>query len=334
MKKSLFAALALLVVFCGCHRVRTTKFQGELPGLNTVEIKSEVSETDTVVTLKEGKFNLKLSYSPETPAMFIANGDTIEFLPDGTTLIASLKADGKPVIVSKTPNKSAYEAFKKYLVWDKKNPGIQEIKDSCQNFIQSFPESYVAYLAMVKAVGVKAFDDATLNELYQMMTPAFNSDPVIQKSRQCLRDRLTTAEGTPFVDMVIDQNPENRGQDVKKLSDYVGKGKYVLAHFWSSQDTVSCNSVAAIKGIYDKYNGDDFDVVSIAVYDYIPQTIAAAKTLGITWNQIINAEHIGTDIYGFEETPFLMLFGPDGIILKRNLSLDELDAQISKTLGR
>ncbi|MCQ2174091.1 MAG: hypothetical protein MJY61_03025 [Bacteroidales bacterium] len=334
MKKTLFAASAVLVVLCSCNRIPTTRFMGEMTGLETVEIKSEVSETDTVIALKDGKFDVRLSCSPETPALFIAGGDTLEFLPDGTVLIAGLDAEGRLSIKSKTPKKSANVAFGKYLAWDEKNPPLQEIGDTCQAYIRAFPESYVAYLAMLKAIGAEVFDDATLNDLYGIMTGAFNHDPVIQWSRQCLNDRLATAEGTPFVDMVIDQDPENRGKNVKRLSDFVGKGKYVLAHFWSSRDTASCKSVETIKEIYLKYGSEDFDVVSIAVYDIIPQTVKAAAELGITWNQIINAEHMGTSIYGFEKIPYLILFGPDGIILKRGLKLEELDAKISETLGR
>ena len=46
---------------------------------------------------------------------------------------------------------------------------------------------------------------------------------------------------------------------------------------------------------------------------------AAAEELGISWNQIINAQQGPTDLYGIEGIPHIILFGPDGTILKRDL---------------
>ena len=68
--------------------------------------------------------------------------------------------------------------------------------------------------------------------------------------------------------------------------------------------------------------------------DEIAATKKAAKELGITWHQIINAGHLATDVYGFEFIPYLILFGPDGTILKRNIQIDDLEAEVAKALGR
>ena len=52
------------------------------------------------------------------------------------------------------------------------------------------------------------------------------------------------------------------------------------------------------------------------------------------WNQIVNAQKIPTDIYGIEGIPHLILFGPDGKIIKRGDALrgPGLEATLSKLL--
>lgn len=48
-------------------------------------------------------------------------------------------------------------------------------------------------------------------------------------------------------------------------------------------------------------------------------TMAAIKELGIPWDQILDAQQEVTSLYGIEGIPHIILFAPDGTILKRDL---------------
>ena len=63
-------------------------------------------------------------------------------------------------------------------------------------------------------------------------------------------------------------------------------------------------------------------------------TAKAAEEHGVVWNQIVNAQKTPTDIYGIEGIPHLILFGPDGTIVKRGDALrgEGLDAFLSSIL--
>ena len=87
-----------------------------------------------------------------------------------------------------------------------------------------------------------------------------------------------------------------------------------------------------IAAAYEKYHGDKFDVLSVAVWDEVEDTIKAAPDLGIVWNQIINAQRIPTDLYGIQGIPHLILFGPDGTILKRGLRGEGIQTELAKYL--
>ena len=89
-----------------------------------------------------------------------------------------------------------------------------------------------------------------------------------------------------------------------------------------------------IKAVYDKYHGDKFDVVSIAVWEREPVevTIETAEKLNMTWNQINNGGREPAQLYGVEGIPHLILFGPDGTILKRGFQGAEIEKVVSEYL--
>ena len=146
------------------------------------------------------------------------------------------------------------------------------------------------------------------------------------------RATMATAPGSPFVDFEVVEDPEKA--DTVRLSDFVGKGKYILADFWASWCGPCKREIPNIKAVYEKFKGDDFDVLSIAVWDRPEDTAAAAKENGVVWSQIVNTDKIATSAYGIKGIPHLILFAPDGTIVARALRGDQIEKAVAEALGK
>ncbi len=141
-----------------------------------------------------------------------------------------------------------------------------------------------------------------------------------------------TEAGKMFTDFTIPGGNLD-GSDAK-LSQYVGKGKYVLVDFWASWCGPCRREIPIVAELYKKYHGPKFDVLGVAVWDQPEATLRAAKELGIVWNQIINAQSIPTDLYGIGGIPHIILFGPDGTIIERDLRGDHMKEVVAKYVGK
>lgn len=137
-----------------------------------------------------------------------------------------------------------------------------------------------------------------------------------------------TAEGQKFSDFTIEQ-PD--GKKVS-LSDYAGKGKYILVDFWASWCGPCRGETPNMKEIYKKYKGDKFEIVGIAVWDKPEDTQKAIAEDKVEWPQIINAQEIPTKMYGVRGIPHIILIGPDGTILARNLRGDAMKSRVAREL--
>ncbi|MDL2305343.1 AhpC/TSA family protein [Bacteroides sp. OttesenSCG-928-D19] len=156
-----------------------------------------------------------------------------------------------------------------------------------------------------------------------------NFGPVKQLAEQY--EKLNrTAEGQPFVDFTI-ENGHPDGTPVS-FSDYIGKGKYVLVDFWASWCKPCRMEAPVLAEVYQKYKGDKFEVLGVAVWDQRDATLRAIEEDGNAWPQILDAQTIPTELYGIQGIPHIILFGPDGTIVARDLRGDKLREKVAEVM--
>lgn len=112
------------------------------------------------------------------------------------------------------------------------------------------------------------------------------------------------------------------------LSDYIGKGNYVLVDFWASWCGPCRESIPELQAAIQKH--PKVKVLGVAIRDDVDDTRRAIKNLKITWPVVSDPEVKSGVIYGFSAIPFMMLFDPDGKIIARNIFSGELDRTLSE----
>ena len=198
----------------------------------------------------------------------------------------------------------------------------KKIVGFCTKVIKANPDEDFAVDAL-QMIG-DDLNDAQFAKVLSTLSKEKQADPRVTSMQEKRSALSATAEGKMFTDFEIDG---------VKFSDFIGKGKYVLVDFWASWCKPCRGEIPNIKAVYEKYGGDKFDVLSVAVWDEPANTVVAAEQEGIAWNQIINAQKVPTTLYGISGIPQIMLFGPDGTIVKRDLRGAEIEKAVKEALG-
>ena len=340
--KKIYLTLLAAVLFAGCAKISDTTvingsytYPDEAPA--SVYISIPEMQIQQMVDVVDAKFTVEVPTDITTVGTLASNMDAIDFVPDGTVL--NIVFDGvETTVTSDKPKKSVqakYDSFVKganeILTLDgfiEEDDLENRFLDYCLDAIHDNPGN---------AIGVAAITNIYYMLPLDKLEKALASLSAEVKEKDAIKDIFTsvdaqkqTAEGMKFTDFTVVQDAIDPEASSVKLSDYVGKGKYILVDFWASWCGPCIREIPNIEQVYDKYAGDQFDILSVAVWDEVSDTRRAAENLGIKWNQIVNAQSIPTDLYGIDGIPHIILFGPDGTILRRNLRGSEIEAEVAK----
>ncbi|MBO4551538.1 MAG: TlpA family protein disulfide reductase, partial [Bacteroidaceae bacterium] len=132
-------------------------------------------------------------------------------------------------------------------------------------------------------------------------------------------------EGDMFKDFAVEYDGKTT-----HLSDYVGQGKYVLVDFWASWCGPCRQEIPNLIALYEKYKDKNFQMLGVAAQDNPEDTRKAIEEEKMPYPQIINSQQIATDLYGITGIPEIILFAPDGTILKRGLRGEGIEKKLEE----
>lgn len=164
-----------------------------------------------------------------------------------------------------------------------------------------------------------------LDELktYLQSEKPYASHPLLRSAWNLLNHREKTNVGQLYTDV---QEPDTAGV-MRSLSEFVGKGNYVLVDFWASWCMPCLAEMPVLKECYERYHSRGFEIVGLSFDRSREAWLAAIKRMKLGWVHLSDLRYWDSEaskIYGISSIPANLLLDGEGRIVATDLRGNEL----------
>ena len=226
-----------------------------------------------------------------------------------------------------------YEALNKYADFY-----IELIEGNKDNlipvaFIEQLPSVVSAANNWNKEAGEQMFDEILA------ANPHIANHPYVlelkkrmaasEAQRKQNSERQNSLLGEKFRDLV-EYDPDGNSH---KLSEYVGRGKWVMVDFWASWCGPCRGEMPNVVAAYNQYHDKGFEIVGLSFDKDKDAWVKAIKDWEMPWIHLSDLKYwetVAAGVYSITGIPDNILIDPEGIIVARGLRGDSLQAKLAE----
>jgi len=299
--------------------------KGELTGANGMKVtltkiiaNSDYSVKFDSCIVKKGKFRMKGTVEyPEYCGLYVGDNGPLLLIVENTEI--NIAVNLKNIQDSKITGSKETDLLAEYNSQVARMDTIpQQRIEYMKRFASEHPGSMVT--AMIVNNNLIFHLDPEELETY---ANGFGKSPWVRHIKE-KTNRISI--GQPFVDVRM---PSPDGNEIA-LSDYAGKGKYVLINFWASWSKLCRAANPHMAKLYHRYKDKGFEMVGISLDKDKTEWVEALQADTLAWPQMSDLkfwQSEGARLYSVNSIPYTVLLDKDGKILSSD------DTELEKKLA-
>ena len=337
--KTLFTTLFALTAVCVMAQTKVSLSGTATEGAKTVYIYNgfDTRSPSGSVAVKGGRW----SYESVVPARqyFLSVGDD-QMKKNKEALEVAVMADAVATEVNLAEGtvkgskasvalNETFRALMQMVKHEKTRENEEKALVAMRNAVMDNLDSMlpVVFVPMI-ADGMSVGD---LQALFQPSAP-YNDLPEMAGARERLNfltGNSVRSIGKMFTDMTM---ADTEGRE-HKLSEWCGKGRYVLIDFWASWCGPCRAEMPNVVACYGKYHDRGFDIIGISFDQNKDTWLKAIKSLNMPWVHLSDLQgwqSLGAQTYGIRSIPASILLDGDGKIIDVDLRGEMLGAKLAE----